>query len=153
VCGGLVAVGEEARGLDDDFSAGVAPRKVARFTLGVDRNRLAVNNDCTVSGFDLARERPVVGVVLEQVRERRGVGQIVDPDEVDVSAGFVSSAKNVTADTAKSIDSNFYRHLNGSPACRDRLFRGWGRTGENLSKRLHDYGGGDIRSESDRAGE
>jgi hypothetical protein len=44
------------------------------------------------------------------MRERSGVGQIVNGDEVDVRITD-SRAINVSPDTTKSIDSNLHRHL------------------------------------------
>ena len=61
--------------------------------------------------FDLARERAVVRVVLEEVRQRLGVGQVVDPDKFDVGTSLIGGTKNVAANTAKSVDSNFHRHV------------------------------------------
>jgi hypothetical protein len=54
------------------------------------------------------------GVVLEQVRKRFGVSQVVDGDEIDVWI-TKCSAKNVSPDTTEPIDTNLNRHCKSPP--------------------------------------
>ena len=71
VLGGVVALGEQAGGLDDDVGAEIAPRQVRRVALGQDPDRVAVDGDALVAVLDGAGERPVGRVVAEQVGQRR----------------------------------------------------------------------------------
>lgn len=66
-------------------------------------------NKHTVSA-DLAQERTQRGVVLQQVRQHSGAGQVVDGDDF-VAVRLEHLTESQTADTAKTIDRNFNRHL------------------------------------------
>jgi hypothetical protein len=59
-------------------------------------------------------EIPEHRVVLQQVRKRFGVGQIVDGHKVDVRITN-RSAKNITSDATESIDTNLHRHVLNPP--------------------------------------
>ena len=83
---GLVGVGEEAGRLDDDVDAEVLPRQRARVALGEHLDGLAVDDDGLSSASTDFAEPAEDGVVLEQVRQRRGVGEVVDADDLDVGA-------------------------------------------------------------------
>jgi len=48
-------------------------------------------------------------IVLQQVRESSGVGQIVDGYEVDVRI-TEGCAKNISADPTETINTNLHRH-------------------------------------------
>ena len=51
------------------------------------------------------------GVVLQQVSQHLGAGQVVDSDDLEaLSTEHLTESQ--TADTAKTIDSNFNRHWN-----------------------------------------
>ena len=52
-------------------------------------------------GVEAAQDR----VVLEQVREHRVVGQVVDADDLDVGARGADGAEEVAADAAESVDT------------------------------------------------
>ena len=58
---------------------------------------------------DLAQERALSGVVLQQVSQHSGAGQVVDRDDF-VAVRFKHLTESQTADTAKTIDSNFNSH-------------------------------------------
>ena len=49
-------------------------------------------------------------VVLEEVGERLGIGQVVDGDPVDVGARRLRGADDVAADTAEAVDADAYGH-------------------------------------------
>src|SRR3954454_7475720 len=108
--GGVVAVGEEAGGLDHNLYAQVAPGQRGRVLLGEHLELLAVDEDRVVGGLHLTRERAEDRVVLEQVGERARVGDVVDPDPVDVGALRVRRPEYVSADSAEAVDSGPYRH-------------------------------------------
>ena len=58
---------------------------LAGILLGEHPHRVAVHHDAVGLGVDVARKAAVDRVVLEQVRERLGVGEVVDGDEVEIA--------------------------------------------------------------------
>ena len=68
-------------------------------------------DDRIVAGLDVALIRAVHRVVLEQVRERFRIGEIVHRDEVDVRHSLLlRRAKHLTPDAAEPVDANANRH-------------------------------------------
>ena len=63
-------------------------------------------------------------VVVEQVRQRLDVGEVVDADDVDVGAGREQSAEVVAADAAEAVDTNPNGHGGALPGAPDRARRG-----------------------------
>ena len=61
-----------------------------------------------------ASSRPRMRVVLEQVGQGRVVGQVVDPDDLDVGAGGTNGAEEVAADPAEAVDTYTNGHC-GAP--------------------------------------
>ena len=59
---------------------------------------------------DLAGEATEDRVVLEQVREGPGVGEVVDRDEVDVRAGCLRGAEDVAPDPSEAVDADLHSH-------------------------------------------
>jgi hypothetical protein len=114
VLGGVVAAREEARGLDDDVHAEVAPRQLAGVALLEDLQRLAVDGQAVAGHLDRAGVGPEDRVVLEQVRERVVVGEVVDRHPLDVRARGLRGAEDVAADAAEAVDANPDGHA-GSP--------------------------------------
>ena len=110
VLGGAVAIGEEARGLDHDVDAEVAPWQCTRVTLGEHLQLLAVDKDAAVGRLDFARVAPEDRVVVEQLGECLGVGQVVRGDPFDVGVSGLSGAEDVAPDAAEAVDSNAYWH-------------------------------------------
>ena len=53
-------------------------------------------------------------VVLEQVRERLRVGDVVDTDPVDVGAAGVRGPEDVAADAAEAVDAGLQGHVSAS---------------------------------------
>ena len=70
VLGGVVALREQAGGLDHHVDAQLAPRKRGRIALGEHLDLAPVDGDRLVARLDPAREAAQDGVVLEQVGER-----------------------------------------------------------------------------------
>ena len=71
VLGGVVALGEQAGGLDHHVDAEVAPRQVAGSRSASTRIGLAVDGDALVAVLDGAGDTARGRVVPEQVRQRR----------------------------------------------------------------------------------
>ena len=64
----------------------------------------------SLGGLDDALVAAQHRVVLEQVRERGGVRQVVDRDDVDVGAGLLRGAEEVAADAAEAVDADANGH-------------------------------------------
>ena len=82
--GGLGGVGEDARGLDDDVDAQVAPRQVGRVALAEDLDLLAVDDQRVLGVLDGAVEGAVGGVVLEEQGVQLDRHEVVDGDDLRV---------------------------------------------------------------------
>ena len=111
VDGRLVAVAEDAGALEHDVDAEVLPRQLGRIALRQHLDLVAVDGDALVVGADLAGERAVHRVVLEQMRVRLDVAEVVDRDELDVVAAFLHRrAQNQAPDAPETVDANPNRH-------------------------------------------
>ena len=110
--GRLVAVGEEAGGLDDDVDAEVAPRQRLGVALGEDLDRLAVDLDAVVDGLDVGvRARRMTesyfsrwAIVLDASRGRwRRRTRCRRP--------AAWPPEEVPADAAETVDADANRHV------------------------------------------
>ena len=110
VLGGVVALGEQAGGLDHDLRAAVAPRESGGIALREDLQLVAVDDESVVGVVDLPLEGTQNRVVLEQVGECLGVRDVVDADPVDVGAGCVRGPEDVAADPPEAVDSGLQGH-------------------------------------------
>ena len=112
----LLFAGVEAGALQNNVNADLAPRAILSILNGVDFDLLAIDDDGILSSFDgvlvltdLAQERALSGVVLEQVSQHLGAGQVIDGNNF-VALSLKHLTESQTADTAKTIDSNFNSH-------------------------------------------
>ena len=112
----LLFAGVEAGALQNNVNADLAPRAILSVLNGVDLDLLAIDDDGILSSFDgvlvltdLAQERALSGVVLEQVSQHLGAGQVIDGNNF-VALSLKHLTESQTADTAKTIDSNFNSH-------------------------------------------
>ena len=121
VLGGVVALREEPGRLDHDLGPEVAPRQRGRVLLGEHLHLAAVDGQRAVAHLDGARERPVHRVVLEQVRERPRVRDVVDRDDLDVRVRLLRCAEHVAADPAEAVDPDSYGHQLSPMGFRMRL--------------------------------
>ncbi|MPM30687.1 hypothetical protein SDC9_77237 [bioreactor metagenome] len=108
---GLGGVGEAAGRLDHDVRADLAPRQRRRILLRVGHDLVAVDREGLLVVRDLAVEAAEDRVVLEQVGEGVVVGQVVDADDLDISAGGDQGSVEVTADAAETVDANLDGHV------------------------------------------
>jgi len=106
----VVGLGEEAGGLDDDVDAQVTPGEVARVALGQHLEGGATDLDPVADGGDLLGELAQDAVVLQQVRERLGSGQVVDRHDLDVRATGGGRPIEVAPDPAETVDAHSYGH-------------------------------------------
>jgi hypothetical protein len=73
--------------------------------LGRDRDLVAVDDQRAVLDRDGAGEPAVHRVVLEQVPERRDVGEVVDEDEIERARGIRETADEAATDAPEAIDT------------------------------------------------
>ena len=111
VLGGARAVAEEPGGLDHDLGADVAPRQRGRVGLGEHRDLAPVDAQRPVEHLDVPGERPVDGVVAQQVREHLDVHHIVDAGPLDCGAALIRGAEGRAAGAAKAVDANPDGHV------------------------------------------
>ena len=71
---------------------------------------LAAGADDAVAERHLAGERAHRGVVLEEVRHRLRVAEVVDRDDLDVGAELLLRAEEVPSDAAEAVDADPCRH-------------------------------------------
>ena len=104
----------ETGALQDDVNIQLTPGQLGSVSLSVDGDFLAVDNDVVLASLDSVSAEgsgvsTLSGVVLQQVSQHLGGGQVVDSDNLEaLSAEHLTESQ--TADTAKTIDSNFNRH-------------------------------------------
>ena len=116
-------VGEDARALEHDVDAQVAPRERGGILLGQDLDLAAVDDDRRVAGPDVARVGAVGRVVLEQEGVHLGVDQVVDRDDLDVGGTLDERLERLPTDPAEAVDADAGGHDAGPPgraARRDR---------------------------------
>src|SRR5690606_16121782 len=99
-----------ARRLDDDVDTELAPGQVRRVTLGERADGLAVDRDRVVVVRDVTGDAAEHGVVLQQVRERLVVGQVVHCHDLDVGTRLQDRTQVVPADSAEAVDSDADGH-------------------------------------------
>src|SRR5690606_27820782 len=77
-----------------------------------DLDLLVTDADAVVAGRDLGRaEGPMHRVVFEKVRERPGIGEIVDGNDLDVgNLALDDRTDDAATDPSKTIDANLRCH-------------------------------------------
>jgi hypothetical protein len=103
---GLARVGEQTGRLDHHVGAEVAPGQLARVALFEHLEGLAPDGDVVGRGLHLVAETAQDAVVLEQVRQRGVVGEVIDGNDFDVGALRQSGTEEVAADPAEAVDTN-----------------------------------------------
>src|SRR5947207_2941539 len=81
-----------------------APGEVGRVALGQHPQLLAVHHQRGVADVDRARVGPERRVVLEQLAQRPGVGEVVDGDPLDVGSALPGGAEGVAPDASEAVD-------------------------------------------------
>ena len=95
-----------ARRLHHDLHAEVAPRNVGGIGRGENAQRFAVDGDAIVRMADRVRDRVMHRVVLQQIRQRGRIGEIVDGDEFDAGIALERGTQHVASDAPETIDTN-----------------------------------------------
>jgi hypothetical protein len=122
VGGRLVAVGEEPRALEHDVDAQVLPGQLGRVPLAEYADGLPVYDESLVPRRDVARQGPVHRVVLEEMGECLGIGEVVDGHELKPAAVLERGPQDVTTDAPKTVDTDLDCHrwrprLSGRKTC------------------------------------
>jgi hypothetical protein len=114
---GLLGGAVETGALENNVNVVSSPRAVSSVLLSRDLDGLTIDSDgagLVIRGYGVTVVATLSGVVLEQVSEHGGLGQVVDSNDlVTLSAEHLTESQ--TADTAKAINSNFYRHGKNPP--------------------------------------
>ncbi len=110
VLGGAVAVGELARALEDHVDAQVLPGQGAGILAGEHLELVAVDRDAVGAAGDRGAQVAEHRVVLQQVRQRLGVGEVVDTHEIDVAVGQ-GRAHDVAPDSTEPVDAYSDGHV------------------------------------------
>ena len=105
----LRGIREESGRLDDDVRTDVAPLQAARLALGEDLEERVPDLDAAVADRHVGRVAAEDRVVLEQVRHRREVAEVVGSDDLDVVTPGLHGPEEVATDPAEPVDA----HANG----------------------------------------
>ena len=113
----LFLAGVEAGALQNDVHVQLAPGAVGGVLLGVDLDFLAVHDDGVLGGLngvqvfaDVAAVGTLSGIILQQVGQHSGAGQVVDSDHfIALSAEHLTESQ--TADTSKTVNRNFNHYV------------------------------------------
>jgi hypothetical protein len=108
----LFLVGEAPGGFEHDVHAERFPRELRRILLARDFHAFAVDHERVAIGTHVAVESSVHRVVLEEVRERRRVGEIVHRDELEVGFLRERRAQHQAPDPTEPVDPDFDGHGN-----------------------------------------
>ncbi len=103
-------LGEEPGRLDHDVDAELAPRQRGRIALGEHLHLLATRVDDAVAERDLAGERAQDRVVLQQMRHRGRVTEVVHRDDLHVGSERLLRPEEVAPDAPETVDANANRH-------------------------------------------
>ena len=101
---------EPSRRLEHDVDAEVLPRQLRRLLLREHLDLVAVDRDRPVAGCHVTAIRPVDRVVLEEVGQPFGIGEVVDRDKIDVRDALqLRGPHDLSPDPTETVDS----HSNG----------------------------------------
>jgi hypothetical protein len=109
--GGLVA--EDPGGLHHDVHSELSPRQGGRILHRAHPGLAAVHDNALSLDRHLGGQVPVHGIVLEEMRERLGVGEVIDPDDLDV-LGRQRRPEEDSTDPPEPVDSHSHCHVRSS---------------------------------------
>src|SRR6185503_9686187 len=112
----IFSLGENARRLDHDLSADRRPIDRGRIALRKNAKLVVPDLDAVFSSGYVLVQIAEHRIVLQQVRERFRVRQIVDSDEIDVRITD-GVAINISSDASEAINTNLNCHSKKS-SCR-----------------------------------
>src|SRR5512133_870267 len=107
---GFRARSEAARALQDDVDAELGPGEQRWIGLLEHRDPVPADADETVARLDLLAEASVDGVVLEQMRQRGCIHEVVDRDALEIGVALVGRAQRSPAHSAEAVDCDSSGH-------------------------------------------
>src|SRR5215470_14858303 len=106
----FVTAREEPAALEHDVHAEILPREVLRGALAEDAHWLVADAKPVTFGAYRLAQRAVHRVVLQQMSERLGVGDVVYGDEIEIGARRQARAQDVSTDASEAIDTYANAH-------------------------------------------
>ena len=97
------------RGLDHDVDAQLAPRQVLGIALGEHLDGLAVGHEAVFGDLDGLEGAAMDGIVLQQVRHRGDVAQVIDGDDLKLRV-LRHRAVHQASDAAEPVDAYLRCH-------------------------------------------
>ena len=102
---------EDARGFHDDLHAQLAPGKVVGVAFGKDLHGIAIGNKAVFGDLNRVKGTSMNGIVLEQMRHRGDVAQVVHGDNLDRGI-FHHRAERQAPDATETVDAYLDCHAN-----------------------------------------
>src|SRR5216117_2372215 len=103
-------VPEDAGGLHDHVHAELLPRQRRRVLDRAHPDLAPVDEDGLALGGDVGLEVAVDGIVLQEVRQGLGIGEVVDADHLDLAVRLERGAEEDAPDAAESVDADSNTH-------------------------------------------
>jgi hypothetical protein len=100
---------EKAGGLDHDLAAELAPGKIGGIAFRQDAHLARADTKAAGGAFHRLRKLAVHRVILEQVRQGLGVGDVIDSDELELAI-VGPDAHHAAADPAEAVDTHTRCH-------------------------------------------
>ena len=107
---GLGGVGEETSGFNDDLRAYGGPVELGGIALCEDLDFFAVDDEGIFGVGDFVLQVAEDGVVLEEMSERGGRGEVIYGDEFNLGIAE-GGAEDITSDAAETVDTYFDCHV------------------------------------------
>ena len=107
VLNGIFRIGETASGFDDDVRSHARPVDGCGIFFGKHLNTAVADDDTIAVDADGLRQGAEQRVVLGEVGESRGVGEVVDRNKFDVGV-VQAGADDVATDATEAVNSYFY---------------------------------------------
>src|SRR5271166_2563634 len=108
--GGGFLRSEQSGRFDHDLHAEVPPRELRGVALGENLEWLAIDKDGAAFGAHFLGQGAMNRIILQEMRERGSVGDVVDGDDLERVLMMQGSAVKHSADTSESVDTNSNRH-------------------------------------------
>ena len=102
-------LGEKTGGLDDNVRADGGPVNFGRIFRLENLEALPFHGDSAFRVRDAVRQVAEDGVVFQKVRERFGIGDVIDGDELNVLV-VERGAHDVASDAAEAVDADLNGH-------------------------------------------
>lgn len=107
--GSFITIGKQTAAFEHDVNIERFPGQLPRVTFLQNLDAFAVDDKGVFFRFHFSVESSVNGIVLQQMRQRFCIGDVVDRDKIK-SGFFEARPQRVAPDTAKAVDAYSYRH-------------------------------------------